>query len=148
MKLTQKDLLREGFWDGFTKSKRDRTGEKVGLGTKLGKAARWGVSALAKTANYLAPEITRPLQSFEAAGRDILGMKPADSNNFKKTLNSTGGNINYQGRTYLLDFTQPATPTRTGRYIVKANEIDQSGRKTNRVVSLELDKDFKVYGIR
>lgn len=147
-KFSQKELLSEGFWDGFTKSKRDRTGEKVGLGTKLGKAARWGVSALAKTADYLAPEITRPIQKFESAARDILGMKPADLKTWNQNLNATGGTINYQGKQYLIDIAKGVTPTRSGHYVVKANEVNRQGKRSHRIVSMELDKDFNVYGVR
>jgi len=147
-KLTQRDLLNEGFWDGFTKSKRDRSNEKVGFGTKLGKAARWGVSALAKTANYLAPEITQPIHKFEAAGRDILGMKPVDANKWNQTLNATGGTVNYQGKQYLIDIAKGVTPTRQGRYVVKANEVNAQGKRSHKIVSMELDKDFNVFGVR
>ena len=148
MKYSQRELLTEGFWDGFTKSKRDRSNEKVGIGTKLGKVARWGVSTLAKTANYIAPEITQPIHKFEAATRDILGIKPADMNKWNQTLNATGGTVNFQGKQYLIDIAKGVTPSRNGHYIVKANEVNQQGKKSHKIVSMELDKDFNVYGIR
>lgn len=71
IKLTQEELLEEGFWDFFKPSKSP-------ILRGLGKAARLGSGALmgatkgiAKTLDYVAPELTQPLHKFEAGLRDI-----------------------------------------------------------------------------
>jgi hypothetical protein len=150
MKYSQKDLLNEGFWAGFTSRKNNQPNQnkKPGIMHNLGKAARWGVRAAAKTMDYVAPEITQPIHKFEAATRNILGLKPADQNKWNQNLQASGGTVNYQGRQYLIDIAKGVTPTRSGRYVVKANEVNTNGKKSHKIVSMELDKDFNVYGIR
>ena len=60
MTFSQKELLDEGFWKQFQKPFRAVSGV-IGAATK----------GLAKTADYLAPQITQPLHSLERAARDI-----------------------------------------------------------------------------
>lgn len=135
--LSQMDLLSEGFWSNL------KTGAK-----KIGGAARWGVRATAKTLDYVAPELTNPIHKLESGIRDIIGMKPADSRKFQQNLNATGGTVNFQGKQYLLDLQKGVTPVRNGHYILKANEVNRSGKKSHKIVSLEMDKDFNVFGLK
>lgn len=151
MKYSQLDLLEEGFWDGFKNPKNKNPGimNKLGKATRnIGKAARWGIRAAAKTLDHVAPEVTQPIHKFEAAGRDILGMRPADSKIFKQNLNAAGGTIEFQGKQYLLDLQKGVTPGRSGHYIMKANEVNKQGKKSHKIVSVEMDKDFNIYGIK
>lgn len=148
MKYSQKDLLSEGFWDGF-KSYRtnNQSNKKKGFMHNLGRAARWGIRAGAKTLDYIAPELTQPIHKFEGAVRDIIGMKPADSKQFQQNLNATGGTVEFKNKQYLLDLRKGVTPIRNGHYLMKANEINSMGKKSHKVVSLEVDRDFNVYKI-
>lgn len=59
-KLTQLDLLMEGFWDNFTKPARIATG-----------IARGAIAGTAKALDYALPELTKPLHGAESALRDI-----------------------------------------------------------------------------
>jgi len=70
MKYSQRQLLDEGFWD-LRKSPILRGIGKVG---KLAGGALMGATkGIAKTLDYVAPEITNPLHRFEAGVRDIAG---------------------------------------------------------------------------
>lgn len=136
-KYTQADLISEGFWDSFKT-----------VAKNTGKAAKWGVRAAAKTLDYVAPELTQPLHKLEAGVRDILGLKPADARTWNQNLNATGGTVNFQGKQYLIDIAKGVTPVRNGHYVVKANMVNSAGKKSHKIVSLEMDKDFNVYGLK
>jgi hypothetical protein len=136
-KFSQAEILSEGFWSNI----------KSGAG-KLKKAAKWGIRAGAKTLDYVAPELTQPIHKFEAGVRDILGMKPSDSRKFQQNLNAAGGTVNFQGKQYLIDLQKGVTPVRNGHYVLKANEVNSRGKKSHKIVSLEMNKDFNVFGIR
>lgn len=58
-KLTQIQLLSEGFWASFTQPARTAAG-----------IARGAVTAAAKGLDYALPELTKPLQGIEQAARD------------------------------------------------------------------------------
>jgi hypothetical protein len=150
-KFTQAELLDEGFWAGFLRRKATTPEEKADQKTfrhKLGRTLSWGPRAIAKSLEYMAPEIADPINKFESAARDILGMKPKDKGVFYQNLNAAGGTVEYQGKQYLLDLAKGVTPLRNGHYVMKANEVNAQGKKSHKVVSIEMDKDYHVYGVR
>jgi hypothetical protein len=71
MNYSQKTLLDEGFWNFFKPSKSPIL-KGIGKAAKLGTGALMGATkGIAKTLDYVAPEITQPLHRFEAGVRDI-----------------------------------------------------------------------------
>lgn len=100
-RISQLELLSEGFWSAFTKP------AKLAAGL-----ARGAVAGGAKALDYVLPELTRPLQGLEAGVRDI-GKTAVD--NFERV---------FKGRTdYIRDELADIG------YIVKDNvKIKRSGK--------------------
>lgn len=70
-RISQQELLDEKFWDFFKPSKSPIL-RGIGKAAKVGGGALMGATkGIAKTLDYVAPELTQPLHRFEAGVRDI-----------------------------------------------------------------------------
>lgn len=139
-KLTQLDLLNEGFWSAFTKPVRAAAG-----------VARGAVAGAAKALDYALPELTKPLQGAEAAARDIGDTAKKGFERYAKGIKEfVADELEEIG--YQLD--PNSRLVKNGdNYVVGARRIrgyDQDGRPqlANALTSFLVDKEGKILRTR
>lgn len=151
-KFKQSQLLNEGFWAGFKSgvkgfnrgfNRKPPAGGKSGLAHKLGAGARM----FTKAVEYAAPEIANPVKKGISATKDILGIEDPNKRRGGRTAQNSASNIvTFRGTRYLLDLSQGTTPTTGNKFKVQARQLTSQGAQGSQV-TLEMDRNFKVYSI-
>lgn len=114
--LSQRELLDEGFWDGFKK-----VAGGIGRAAKTaGKVAAAGTTAAGRLVDIALPEVTKPIKGAVSAFRDVKNAAKSAWDVLKPKMDKIRESLKDQG--FILDETQE--PQKAGNsMIVWANEI-------------------------
>jgi len=114
--FTQKEMLEEGFWDGFKK-----VAGKVGNAAKtVGKGVGAAATGLGRAVDIALPELTRPVKDVISGGRSVINATKQGWDLFKSKQEIVKKKLENLG--YVLDESQP--PQQIGdNFMVFASEI-------------------------
>ena len=140
-KISQEELLQEGFWNSFTKPLK-----------KIGRAIKGTAAAANRALDYVAPEIKGPLKRGKEAIRDIVtaGREGAHHGIFKK-----GSSFAYKLKEDGYAMNKKKAPKRVGnKYIVtgwRSRGLDENGEPIpdkNKEMTFIFDRDgnYKIVG--
>lgn len=139
-KISQAELLSEGFWDTFKKPFRVAAG-----------VARGAVAGAAKATEFALPELTNPLKGAESAAREI---GDASKKGFERYAKGLKGFIADELEEIGYQLDPSSRLVKNGnKYVVGARRIrgyDQAGKPqlANALTSFVVDKEGKILRTR
>jgi hypothetical protein len=125
MKYSQRELLDEGFWDLHTSP----ILKGIGRASKIASGAVMGATkGIARTLDYVAPEVTQPMHRLEAGIRDIAGQTRKGFDVGYGGLSKEYGDILLDAG-YLMDKNAPIIDTGKNKIAVGYRIIGQTKTK-------------------